>query len=95
MKGESEKGQGERETPYLKAGVSQRNILRSRLHRLTYKLDFLIDELSDDELETTWSILQEVYYDIYVVKAIQEAKRNVQPGDTMNYEEAVRLLHLP
>lgn len=70
-------------------------LLRSRLHRLTYRLASFIEELSDDDLETTWGILQQVYYDIYMLKAIQDSKRNVQPGDTMNYEEAVRVLHLP
>ena len=63
--------------------------------RLTYHLGYLIDRLSDEDLETAWSSLQSVYYDLYMLKAIHESKRSVQPGDTMNYEEAVRVLHLP
>lgn len=71
------------------------DFLKSRLIRLTYQLGYLIDRLSDEDLQTAWCSLQSVYYDLYMLKAIHEAKRSVQPGDTMNYEEAVRVLHLP
>lgn len=71
------------------------DFLKSRLIRLTYQLSYLIDRLSDEDLQTAWCSLQSVYYDLYMLKAIHEAKRTVQPGDTMNYEEAVRVLHLP
>ena len=71
------------------------NLLRSRLLRLTYQLSHLIDQLSEEDLEIAWRALQSVYYDLYMLKAIHEAKRTVQPGDTMSYEEAVRVLHLP
>ncbi|MBD2180890.1 MULTISPECIES: hypothetical protein [Aerosakkonema] len=71
------------------------NVLKSRLHRLTYQLSGLIEQLADEDLETAWRVLQQVYCDLYTIKAINEAKRQVQPGDTMNYEEAVRVLRLP
>lgn len=71
------------------------NFLRPRLTRLAYQFANLIDGLSDDDLEIAWSVLESVYCDLYMLRAIHESKRTVQPGDTMNYEEAVRVLHLP
>ncbi|HEY9848981.1 MAG TPA: hypothetical protein V6D28_05965 [Leptolyngbyaceae cyanobacterium] len=71
------------------------NFLRSRLLRLTYQMASLVDQLSDEDLQIAWRVLQSVYYDLYMLKAIHEAKRSVQPGDSMSYEEAVRVLRLP
>lgn len=52
----------------------------------------LIDELSDEDLESLWRVLRERYYDFYMMKAIQETKRIVRPGNTLTREEAIQLL---
>lgn len=61
------------------------NPLRSRAHRL-------IDRLSDEDLQNVWPALQEIYYDTYLLRAIQEGKQTLKPGDTLNREEALRWL---
>jgi len=63
------------------------NPLRDRIHQL-------IDQLSDEDLEGIWPILQVSYYDLYMLEAIQAAKHSLQPGDSLNYEEACQLLYL-
>lgn len=63
----------------------QINPLRSRVHRL-------IDRLSDEELEIVWIVLEEMYCDFYLLRAIQESKQTLQPGDTFTHEEALQLL---
>lgn len=63
------------------------NPLRSRIHRL-------IDRLSDEELEEIWPILEALYYDFYMLRAVHEAKQILQPGDTLTREEALRSLPL-
>lgn len=71
------------------------NFLRGRLQRLNAQMPYLIDQLPDESLEDAWKVLQGLYYDLYMLKAIQESKRNVQPGDSLSREEALLLLHLP
>ena len=69
------------------------NFLRLRLNRLTSLLSNLIEQISEEEqLEEALLILQPLYYDLYMLKAIRESKRSVRPGDSMTYEEAVRFL---
>lgn len=63
------------------------NLFRSRAHHL-------IDRLSDEELESIWAMLESTYYDLYMLRAIQEAKRTHQPGDSLRREEALQLLPL-
>ncbi|NDJ19720.1 hypothetical protein [Myxacorys almedinensis] len=63
------------------------NFLRSRAHNL-------IDHLSDEELETLWSVLEPLYCDLYMLRAVQDGKRTHQPGDTLTREEAIRILPL-
>jgi len=60
-------------------------MFRDRLH-------FLIDQLSDDELANMWSVLLELYCDLYMLRAIQSAKRTLKPGDTLTREEALAFL---
>ena len=62
-------------------------LLRDRIHHL-------IDQLSDEDLQEIWPVLQRSYYDVYMLEAIQAAKRSLQPGDSLNYEEARQLLYL-
>ncbi len=71
------------------------NILRSRLHRLTQQLPDLIEQLPDDTLLDAWHVLQPLYYDLYMLAAIQESMLSIKPGDALTYEEALRLLNLP
>lgn len=61
------------------------NLLKSRVNRL-------IDHLNDRELESVWTILEKSYYDFYVLRAIEEAKEALQPGDSLTREEAMRFL---
>ncbi len=61
------------------------NFLRNVFHEL-------IDELSDEDLESLWRVMRERYYDLYINKAIQETKRIVHPGNTLTREEAIQLL---
>jgi hypothetical protein len=69
------------------------NFLKLRLNRLTNLLSQFIEQLSqEEELEEALLILQPLYYDLYMLKAIRESQRTVRPGDSMTYEEAVRVL---
>jgi hypothetical protein len=61
------------------------NLLRIRIHHL-------IEQLTDEELESVWESVYALHCDFYVMKAIQEAKRSQQPWDTLTHEEAIRLL---
>lgn len=71
------------------------NFLRGRLQRLTAQLPDLIDQLADDNLDDAWKVLQQIYYDLYMLKAIQESKQSVQPGESLTREEAIRMLQFP
>ncbi len=53
----------------------------------------LIDQIPDENLEDAWKVMQGVYYDLYILQAIQKSRQNVQPGDTLNREEALQFLH--
>jgi hypothetical protein len=66
---------------------SPMNLIRSRAHNL-------IDRLSNEELETLWTVLEPLYYDLYMLRAIQAAKHAHKPGDTLTREEATQLLPL-
>ncbi|MBD2528288.1 MULTISPECIES: hypothetical protein [Nostoc] len=61
------------------------NLLRLRMHHL-------IEQLGDDDLQDIWNVLEGLYYDFYMLKAIQQVKRSQQPWDILTHEEAVRLL---
>ncbi|HEY9616268.1 MAG TPA: hypothetical protein V6C64_05490 [Microcoleaceae cyanobacterium] len=61
------------------------NSLRTRVHQL-------IDQLSDDELVDIWAVLSELYWDAYMIQAIQVSKQSLKPGDTFTREEALRVL---
>ncbi|MBW4546026.1 MAG: hypothetical protein KME25_16495 [Symplocastrum torsivum CPER-KK1] len=71
------------------------NLLRSRLQRLTEQLPDLIEQLPDESLEDAWTVLQPLYYDLYMLGAMHEARRNVRPGDLLTREEALRMLWFP
>lgn len=63
------------------------NALRNRAHRL-------IDQLSEEELVEMWTTLDNLYCDLYMLRAIQASKRLLTPGDTLTREEAMRVLRL-
>jgi hypothetical protein len=69
------------------------NLLRDRLQHLIEQLPDVIAQLSDDNLEDAWSALQPLYYDLYMLRAVQEAKRTISPGDILTHEEALQILH--
>lgn len=71
------------------------NFLRGRLQLLTEQLPDLMDQLSDESLEDVWKVLQPLYYDLYMLGAMQEAMRTVRPGDVLTREEALRFLQFP
>lgn len=71
------------------------NMLKGRLHRLTTKFPQLIEQLPDEDLHNAWKTLQTLYCDLYMLKAIQESKQTLQPGETLTREEALRILHSP
>ncbi len=61
------------------------NLLRIRIHHL-------IEQLADEELESVWTVVEALYYDFYMLKAIEEVKRSQQPWDILTHDEAVRML---
>jgi hypothetical protein len=68
--------------------------LKIRLQRLiAHQLPNVLEQVSDDNLEYVWRVLQSLYYDLYMLRAIQESKRGLQPGDTLTREEALQFLH--
>lgn len=71
------------------------NLLRARLHCLIEQLPSLVEQLPDESLADVWIVLQPLYYDLYMLGAMQESMRTVRPGDVLTREEALRLLHFP
>ena len=65
------------------------------MQRLTQQLPDLVDQLPDESLTDAWKVLQPLYYDLYMLSAMQESMRTIRPGDAMTREEALRLLNLP
>ncbi|MBW4646034.1 MAG: hypothetical protein KME23_24085 [Goleter apudmare HA4340-LM2] len=61
------------------------NLLRMRIHHL-------IEQLADEDLQSTWGTVYTLYCDFYMLKAIEQVKRSQQPWDILTQEEATRLL---
>ncbi len=61
------------------------SLLKGRAHNL-------IEQLSDDEMFDVWTVLSELYYDFYMLKATQAAKQTLKPGDSLTREDALRFL---
>ncbi|WP_017653848.1 hypothetical protein [Fortiea contorta] len=61
------------------------NLLRMRIHHL-------IEQVADEDLQSTWNIVYTLYCDFYMLKAIAQVKRSQQPWDILTHEEAMRLL---
>ncbi|BCL37174.1 MULTISPECIES: hypothetical protein [Nostocaceae] len=61
------------------------NLLRIRIHHL-------IEQLSDEELESVWHDIHALHCDFYMLDAIQQVKRSQQPWDILTQEEAIRML---
>ena len=68
---------------------------RGRLHRITEQLPDLLEQLSDENLEEVWKVLQPLYYDLYMLIAIQESMQAISPGDTLTREQALRFCNCP
>lgn len=56
---------------------------RARVHQV-------LDELSDENLAGLSPVIMEMYYDAYLLKAIQSAQRS--PGDSFTRDEALQFL---
>lgn len=52
----------------------------------------LIEQLADEDLQDIWDVIEALYYDFHMLKAIEEVKRSQQPWDILTHEEAIRLL---
>jgi hypothetical protein len=59
--------------------------LRARAHNL-------IDLLPQSDLEQIWTAIETQYYDLYVLRALQEAKEHFLPGDVLTRDEAMMFL---
>ncbi len=59
--------------------------LRNKIHRL-------IEQLSENELKTTWETVYNLHCDFQMKKAIQEKKDSQQPWDFLTYDEAMQYL---
>lgn len=62
------------------------NFFRQRLHHLA-------DQISDQDLEEACQLLQRFQEDSFMLKAIQESKDSLNPGDSLTYEAALQLLY--
>ncbi|MCL2927510.1 MAG: hypothetical protein O4861_13915 [Trichodesmium sp. St16_bin4-tuft] len=56
------------------------------------KMYSLIEKMSDLELEKAWESLQILYYDSFIMTAIQKSKTSHKPGDIFTKEEALQIL---
>jgi hypothetical protein len=61
------------------------NLLRIRMHHL-------IEQLADEDLYTVWQTVQGLYFDSYMLRAIEEVKRSQQPWDMLTHDEALKQL---
>jgi hypothetical protein len=59
--------------------------LRVRAHNL-------IDLLPQSDLEQVWAAIETQYYDLYVLRALQDAKEHFLPGDVLTRDEAMLYL---
>ncbi|GGA05879.1 hypothetical protein [Okeania sp. KiyG1] len=49
--------------------------------------------MSDADIERSWEYLQTLYYDSFMLQAIQQSKTTHKPGDILTKEEAIQILH--
>ena len=61
------------------------NLLRIKTHHL-------IEQISDEDMYHVWEVVESLYFDAYMLKAIQEVKSSQQIWDILNHDEAIRLL---
>lgn len=66
--------------------ILEQNLLRNRLHRLIALMD-------ESDLPGGWEFLETFHYDASMLRAIQEAKTTLKPGDTLTIEEALQVLY--
>lgn len=62
------------------------NSFRKRLHHLA-------DQISDRDLAEACKLLQMLHEDSFMLKAIQDSKESLKPGDSLTYEAALQLLY--
>jgi hypothetical protein len=51
----------------------------------------LIEQIADEDLYHVWEVVESLYFDSYMLTAIEEVKSQ-QPWDILNHDEAIRLL---
>lgn len=59
---------------------------------LREKVHSIVDQFSEEELTSLWNLVSEFYHDTRMLKAIQDAKRSLTPGDSLTHEEALQFL---
>jgi hypothetical protein len=60
--------------------------LRNRAHHL-------IDLLPQADLVQIWMAMETQYYDLYMLRAVNTAKKRFKPGDVLTREEAIEFLN--
>jgi len=61
------------------------NLLRIRMHHL-------IEQVADEDLSMVWDLVQDLHFDRYMLKSMEQVKRSQHPWDILTHEEALRLL---
>ncbi|AFY80322.1 hypothetical protein [Oscillatoria acuminata] len=67
-------------------------LLKKRVRSLLVQLYEEVELLPDDDLQQVGAVVESLYYDLYVLRFIQQANRSVKPGDSLTREEALRYL---
>ncbi|MCT7956086.1 MULTISPECIES: hypothetical protein [Oscillatoriales] len=67
-------------------------LLKKRVRSLLVQLYEEVELLPDDDLQQVGAVVESLYYDLYVLRFIQQANRSVKPGDSFTREEALRYL---
>lgn len=70
------------------------SLLRQRVRHLIHQLSQEVERISDEDLEHVSTVVQPLYYDLYIFRAIREAQGTVRPGDSLTREEAIQFLNL-
>ncbi len=66
--------------------------LKRRVTRLFRRLIQEAEKLPDADLDDLGRELQQLYEDLYMLRAIQAARQSLSPGDLLAYEEALQFL---
>ncbi|MEB3827212.1 hypothetical protein [Phormidium sp. CCY1219] len=70
------------------------SVLRKKVRHLIHQLYWQVEQMSDEDLQQVRNVVESLYYDLYVLRAIQEAQSNLTPGDSLTREAAIKFLEL-